>query len=158
MPAGRANGRRGEHGLLQVLGKKPVRRLDHLIKPDLFAEKRMRRTRDDSQSSWDIQLTHPPAKGICLRAGIVPCSGNEPAGRVLLVEMMQWRRAAISGRLFLLRAAQELSPDPAAIFDHGDLARALRQQICLRAQGHGRLNRAADVGMATIAFQFLDSV
>ena len=62
-----------QHRLLNLpmLFKERVRCFDHLIKPDLFLKKRMWRILDDRQIERDTEFLHLPAKGICMRTGII---------------------------------------------------------------------------------------
>lgn len=140
--------------LLQSSSKKRVRRFDHLIEPDLFPKKRMRRVLDDSEAGLDVQLFRSSTKFICVRALVVRFTRDEPAGRVLLIEVIQRRREAIRGWLVFLRAAEKLPPDLTAILSLGDFPRALRLQIRLRSHRHGCLNRAAELCIPAFAFKF----
>ncbi len=142
---------------LQSSCEKLVGRLDRLVKPDLFSQKRMRRVFDDGEPRRNTQFLHLTAKSIGMRTGIVRLAGDEPAGRILPVEVMQRRSEPIRRQPVFLRAAKELSPDPPALFVHRNLAGSLRKEIALSAHGNGRLNRAAEIGVSTVTFKLFCS-
>ncbi len=115
--------------VLQPLAEERIRHANRLVKPILFPQKRMRRVFDDRQTGRNIQLVHSLAK--CIRAGaeIVRFARDEPARRIGLVQVLQWRREAIRLGLVFQRDAEKLSPDRPAILRGRDVARALRQEI-----------------------------
>ena len=108
----------------QVFGEERVRDFDHLVEPDLFTEKRMRCVFDDSQAGLDALFLHCSAKSVCVSAGIVRFAGNEPAGWVIFIKVMQWRSKTIGGGPVLLCAAKKLSPDLATIRVRRDFSRS----------------------------------
>ena len=77
--------------MLQVVYKERVRRVDHLVKPDLFPQKRMRCILDDRQLGRDTELIHLSAKRSCMRTGIIRFPCQERAGWVILIEVIQRR-------------------------------------------------------------------
>ena len=93
------------------------------------------------------------AKCTSVGAGGVVLPGDESAGRVIFIEVMQRGCEAIGGGLVVLRAAEELAPYLASVFECGDFAIALGLEIRLRAHGDGGLNGAAELGVSTFAFQ-----
>ena len=151
-PADRSRSR-----FLQVLCKEFVCHFGHLVEPDLLTQKRMWRVFDDSEIGLQAQVIHARSKCIRMRAGIVDFARHEPAGRVVLIQVMQGRREAIRCWLVLLCTTKKLSPDPATFRDCGNVTCAFRKKIRLCAHGHGRLNRAAEAGIPAVAFKFLHS-
>ena len=103
--------------LLQRLFKKRVGALDHLVEPHLSADEGVGGVGDDGEVGLKAELLHALAEGGGVRAGIVVLAGDEPDGRVGLVEMMQGRGEAVSGGLIGQGATQKLPPDFAARFD-----------------------------------------
>ena len=103
--------------LLQRLFKERVGALDHLVEPHLSADEGVGGVRDDGEVGLKAELLHALAEGGGVRAGIVVLAGDEPDGRVGLIEMMQGRGEAVSGGLVGQGAAQKLPPDFASRFD-----------------------------------------
>ena len=75
--------------VLQVLGKEVVCGLHRLVKPDLFAEKRMGRVLDDGQVVRDVKFLELAAKQGGVRTRVIVSPGDKYIGRVLLIQVME---------------------------------------------------------------------